>query len=136
MISSRLFLTFAVVFAVCQTSTSFRVGTFVPRVSSENTVLPESSMVFTAKGSVSRYASVAPEELKEPAEMKGGGMTLVQRVKKYFSFKSDGMTSRQRLASIGVDVFLSYGFVQNVSITISTSLAWCLFSTRVSAIRL
>jgi hypothetical protein len=93
-------------------------------------------MVFTAKGSVSRYASVAPEELKEPAEMKGGGMTLVQRVKKYFSFKSDGMTSRQRLASIGVDVFLSYGFVQNVSITISTSLAWCLFSTRVSAIRL
>jgi hypothetical protein len=134
MISSRFFLIFAAVLGVCQSSTSFRVGTRLapPRISSENTVVPkQSSKAFTVKqGSVSRYASVPSEE---PAEIEGGGKTLVQRIGKYFSFKSDGMTTGQRLAKIGVDVFLSYGFVQNLSMTISTSLAWYIFSSRVSA---
>jgi hypothetical protein len=90
-------------------------------------VRPELSKKFSVDGTM-RYATLAspPDEV----DYIDGGAPLRRRIKKYFSFKKDGMTSRQRLAKMGLDIFLSYGFVQNVSMTISTSLAWYLFSSR------
>lgn len=42
----------------------------------------------------------------------------------------DGLTFRQRLAKAGLSVVLSYGWVSNVSYSITVSLAWYLFSKR------
>jgi hypothetical protein len=139
MISSRFLLIAAVVCSPCQSTTGFRTGgSFASRTrtSSEQTEWPESSKKLSVDGSV-RYASLVlpPDEVDSVDETavkkRGGGVTMGQRIKKYFSYKNEGMTSRQRLAKMGLDVFLSYGFVQNVSMTISTSLAWYLFSSRV-----
>jgi hypothetical protein len=128
MISSRLLLILTAVCSLCHLTTGFRTTSLAARTSSEQTVRPELSKKFSVDGTM-RYATLAspPDEV----DYIDGGAPLRRRIKKYFSFKKDGMTSRQRLAKMGLDIFLSYGFVQNVSMTISTSLAWYLFSSRV-----
>ena len=40
----------------------------------------------------------------------------------------DGLTFKQKLAKLGLSVVLSYGFVSNVSYSITVSIAWFLFS--------
>lgn len=51
--------------------------------------------------------------------------------KKLFPPKpDDGLTFRQRLTKMGLSVVLSYGFVSNVSYSISVSLAWYIFNKR------
>ncbi len=42
----------------------------------------------------------------------------------------DGLTFRQRMAKAGLSVALSYGWVSNVSYSITVSLAWYIFSKR------
>jgi hypothetical protein len=42
----------------------------------------------------------------------------------------DGLTFRQRLAKAGTSIVLSYGWVSNVSYSITVSLAWYIFSKR------
>mmetsp|Transcript_112919 Transcript_112919/g.315473 ORF Transcript_112919/g.315473 Transcript_112919/m.315473 type:complete len:253 (+) Transcript_112919:106-864(+) len=42
----------------------------------------------------------------------------------------DGLTFRQRLAKAGMSVVLSYGWVSNVSYSVTVSLAWYIFSKR------
>ena len=44
----------------------------------------------------------------------------------------DGMSTRERLAKMGLSALLSYGFVSNMSYAVSVSLAWYGFSKRVS----
>lgn len=44
--------------------------------------------------------------------------------------EDDGLTFRQRLAKAGLSVVLSYGWVSNVSYSITVSLAWYIFSKR------
>ena len=41
---------------------------------------------------------------------------------------ADGLTTRQRLAKMGLSVLLSYGWVSNMSYSITISLAWFIFS--------
>ena len=89
------------------------------------------------QSSTQRSATVAfPDEadfVKVDVELEESkGPSLVRRIKKYFSFKNDGMTSRQRIAKMGLDAILSYGFIQNVSYTFTISLAWYLSSMQVS----
>lgn len=44
--------------------------------------------------------------------------------------QEDGLTFRQRLAKAGLSVALSYGWVSNVSYSVTVSLAWYIFSKR------
>jgi hypothetical protein len=57
-------------------------------------------------------------------------MSRVQRWrKKLFPPKpDDGLSFRQRLAKMGLSVVLSYGWVSNVSYSVTVSLAWYIFS--------
>jgi hypothetical protein len=145
MISFRFFLLIlALVCSLCQSSTAFRTGSHAARTSPPQKSWPRqkpsqsSGKPFPPEGS-QRFATLAspPDEVgyKDGSEaIEGDRIPLRQRIKKYFAFKDDGMTSKQRLAKMGLDVILSYGFVQNVSYTITISLAWFLFSSQVSLI--
>jgi len=44
--------------------------------------------------------------------------------------EDDGLTFRQKLAKAGLSVALSYGWVSNVSYSVTVSLAWYIFSKR------
>ena len=55
----------------------------------------------------------------------------LQKLKKYFSPPDDGLTFRQRLAKMGLAAVLSYGWVSNMSYSVSVSLAWYVSSKRV-----
>lgn len=44
--------------------------------------------------------------------------------------EDDGLTFRQKLAKLGLSVALSYGWVSNVSYSVTVSLAWYIFSKR------
>jgi hypothetical protein len=44
--------------------------------------------------------------------------------------QGDGLTFRQKLAKLGLSVALSYGWVSNVSYSVTVSLAWYIFSKR------
>ena len=52
----------------------------------------------------------------------------MQRFKSYFASPSDGLTFRQRLAKLGLNAVLSYGWVSNMSYSVTVSLAWYIFS--------
>lgn len=44
--------------------------------------------------------------------------------------QDDGLTFKQKLAKLGMSVALSYGWVSNVSYSVTVSLAWYIFSKR------
>ena len=44
----------------------------------------------------------------------------------------DGLTTKERLAKMGLSVLLSYGWVSNMSYSVTLSLAWYGFSKKVS----
>ena len=44
--------------------------------------------------------------------------------------EEEGLTTRQRLSKMGLSVLLSYGFVSNVSTSITACISWFLFSKR------
>lgn len=50
--------------------------------------------------------------------------------KKYFAKQDDGLTFKQRMAKAGLSVALSYGWVSNVSYSVTVSLAWYIFNKR------
>jgi hypothetical protein len=147
MTSSHFFvLILALVCSLCHSSTAFRAGshagrTAPPQKSWRGQNKPSESapgQSFSPEGS-KRFATLAfpPDDVdyKDGNEViEGDSPSLMRRVKKYFTFKDDGMTSKQRMAKMGLDAILSYGFVQNVSYTITVSLAWFLFSSQVSLI--
>jgi hypothetical protein len=132
MISTRFLLTLAAAFSLCRATTGFRIASQSKKAWSGQKL----GETFD-KSSSKQFASLAfpPDEAdyKDGTEVvEGGGMSLMKRIKKYFAFKDDGMTGRQRLAKMGLNAILSYGFVQNVSYTVTISLAWYLFSAQVS----
>lgn len=63
-------------------------------------------------------------------EFSDENVSRVQRWrKKLFPKKpDDGLSFRQRLTKMGLSVVLSYGWVSNVSYSVSVSLAWYIFS--------
>jgi hypothetical protein len=59
-------------------------------------------------------------------------VTLWKKIKNYMRGKNnDGLTTKQRLAKMGLNAVLSYGWVSNMSYCVSVSLAWYIFSKRV-----
>ena len=54
-----------------------------------------------------------------------------RRLRNYFKGPDDGLTFKQRLAKMGLAVALSYGWVSNMSYSVSVSVAWYIFSKRV-----
>jgi len=57
--------------------------------------------------------------------------SLGQRFRNYFRGPQDGLTTKQRLAKMGLAVALSYGWVSNMSYTVTVSIAWYIFSRQV-----
>jgi len=74
---------------------------------------------------------VAPEEIATLEESSSRLQKLRQQL---FPPKqkegNDGMTFRQKLAKLGLSVALSYGWVSNLSYSVTVSLAWYIFSKR------
>ena len=81
----------------------------------------ESSSSSSSNGNDSNVDSTSEKEL-----------TRLQRWKRLlFPPKpKDGLSFRQRLAKMGLSVVLSYGWVSNVSYSITVSLAWYIFNKR------
>lgn len=78
--------------------------------------------------------SSSPDETEESSveKQEENKLSILQNMKKSFSKKEkDDLTFRQRLAKMGLAAVLSYGMVSNVSYSISVSLAWYIFSSRV-----
>ena len=57
-------------------------------------------------------------------------------LKQYVAPPDDGSNFRERLAKLGLAAALSYGWVSNMSYSVSVSLAWYIFSKRVSCCNL
>jgi hypothetical protein len=53
--------------------------------------------------------------------------SLSQRIRSYFA-PDDGLTFRQRLGKVGLSCALAYGWVSNMSYSVTVSLAWYIFS--------
>jgi hypothetical protein len=53
------------------------------------------------------------------------------RVRRYFARPSDGLTFKQRLTKMGLAAALSYGWVSNMSYSVTVSLAWYISCKRV-----
>jgi hypothetical protein len=62
--------------------------------------------------------------------------TALGKIKKVLGFGSDkntdGLTTRERLAKMGLSALLSYGWVSNMSYAVMLSLSWYGFSKKVS----
>ena len=72
---------------------------------------------------------VSSEPLKEES-----ARSRIEKIKSWLSGgnNDDGLTGKQRLAKMGLAALLSYGWVSNMSYSISISLAWFIFSRQVS----
>ena len=59
--------------------------------------------------------------------------TTLSKVKKFLGFQKekDGLTTRQRLAKMGLSALLSYGWVSNMSYAVTLSLSWYTHSKKV-----
>eukprot|EP00587_Corethron_hystrix_P007946 CAMPEP_0113314864 /NCGR_PEP_ID=MMETSP0010_2-20120614/10752_1 /TAXON_ID=216773 ORGANISM="Corethron hystrix, Strain 308" /NCGR_SAMPLE_ID=MMETSP0010_2 /ASSEMBLY_ACC=CAM_ASM_000155 /LENGTH=322 /DNA_ID=CAMNT_0000171231 /DNA_START=156 /DNA_END=1127 /DNA_ORIENTATION=- /assembly_acc=CAM_ASM_000155 len=55
---------------------------------------------------------------------------IMSRLKRIFKKKDDGEDFKTKLKNMGLNVFLSYGWVSNMGYSISVSLAWFIFSKR------
>jgi hypothetical protein len=145
MTSSRALLLLAIVCTSSVLTEAFQLGS--PRM--VRTVLRKPA-VSPYTFSVSRrlrpqvvYASV-PADLPEENEMEiseveeeedafaiASKLTLFQRIKQGFGPQKDGLSFKQRMGKMGMSVFLSYGWVSNMSYSVTVSLAWYIFSKRV-----
>lgn len=65
-----------------------------------------------------------------PAEALPNGIFL--KIRRYFRGPNDGLSFRQRMTKMGLAVALSYGWISNMSYSVSVSLAWYIFSKQVS----
>jgi len=68
------------------------------------------------------------EESSDPQEEERTSPISRLRKRLFPPKEDDGLTFKQKLAKAGLSVVLSYGWVSNVSYSISVSLAWFIFS--------
>ena len=79
----------------------------------------------------SSSSSSTNEALEQYVEQPIKGSRFQKLKKRLFPPKEDdGLTTRQRLSKMGLSVLLSYGFVSNISTSITAALSWFLFSKR------
>mmetsp|Transcript_33004 Transcript_33004/g.72787 ORF Transcript_33004/g.72787 Transcript_33004/m.72787 type:complete len:303 (-) Transcript_33004:1866-2774(-) len=83
----------------------------------------ESAAVEESSSAADNSTDISEEETK-----KG----LVARIKSAFkgNEEDDGLTFKQKLAKMGLSALLSYGFVSNMSYSVTVSLAWFGFSKK------
>ena len=62
--------------------------------------------------------------------------SVLSKIKNILGFgdnkNTDGLTTRERLAKMGLSALLSYGWVSNMSYAVTLSLSWYGFSKKVS----
>lgn len=82
--------------------------------------------------SVMKMSEDVAENSDETSNGDGG---ILSKVKGALGLKpsSDGLTTKERLAKMGLSCLLSYGFVSNMSYCVSISLAWFGFTKKVSS---
>ena len=65
-------------------------------------------------------------------DLNDGSTSFLKQIRNRLKRKpSDALTTRQRLAKMGLSALLSYGFVSNMSLCVTVSLAWFSFSKKV-----
>lgn len=74
----------------------------------------------------------ADQSSDDSLELTDEEKTIISRIKIMFKGNKDDekLTTRQRLAKMGMSALLSYGFVSNMSYSVSVSLAWYGFSKK------
>ena len=76
------------------------------------------------------------EEERAVTTQEEGSSTLGRKIKKFLGLDNqkvgDGLTTRERLAKMGLSALLSYGWVSNMSYAVTLSLSWYGFSKKVS----
>lgn len=80
-------------------------------------------------------AEVSKEEAAAPAAAttttEGDGKTsILGKLKAMFKREEDGLTTKERLAKMGLSALLSYGFVSNMSYAVMLSLSWYGFAKK------
>ena len=145
MISSRTLLLLATVCTSSVLTGAFQMGSPPMRtVLGKPAVAPKAFSVNRRLQPQVVYASV-PADLPEENEMESAEveeeeedafaiaskLTMFQRIKQGFGPQNDGLSFRQRIGKMGMSVFLSYGWVSNMSYSVTVSLAWYIFSKRV-----
>jgi hypothetical protein len=78
--------------------------------------------------SISRVLSASPtdEDSTDPAK---DSKSAIDQVKGWFGLNTvDGLSTKERLAKMGMSALLSYGWVSNMSYAVSISLAWFTFT--------
>lgn len=97
----------------------------------------------SSRNSICLYESSSDEELSNAEEeevveietskpQEEQNLSTIARFRKrlFPPKEDDGLTFKQKLAKMGLSVALSYGWVSNVSYSITVSLAWFIFSKR------
>ena len=86
-------------------------------------ILSAAAATTTKSDDVSTTDSVAEEKT-----------SIIGKLKSIFKKEKndDGLTTKERLAKMGLSVLLSYGWVSNMSYSVTLSLAWYGFSKKVS----
>jgi CDGSH-type Zn-finger protein len=74
--------------------------------------------------------------VESPSAANEEKVSVLGKFKKFLGFGSDknadGLTTRERLAKMGLSALLSYGWVSNMSYAVTLSLSWYGFSKKVS----
>ena len=130
-LSKSLIVLVASIVSISAFTPSSPLQTFRPVVTVTNTHTQPCSINLTPKPiqmtSLQLSSSSSDEDNKEGVLSK-----LNAWRKKTFAKKSpDDLTFKQKLAKAGLSVLLSYGFVSNMSYTVTVSLAWYVFTKTV-----
>ena len=98
-----------------------------PLFASEGTTGDEGGAAADADGE-DEAGPVEVEVVGDDGEAKTGFLARIKASMK--SQEDDGLTFKQRLAKMGLSALLSYGFVSNMSYSVTVSLAWFGFSKK------
>lgn len=78
--------------------------------------------------SISRFLSASPSD-EDSTDLDKDCKSAIAKVKGWIGLiKNDELTTKERLAKMGISALLSYGWVSNMSYAISISLAWFTFN--------
>jgi len=81
-----------------------------------------------AKSTVAEYAAEDATSVEDSTGDKNASM--LGKLKGMFRKKEDGLTTKEKLAKMGLSALLSYGWVSNMSYAAALSLAWYGFSKK------
>jgi hypothetical protein len=91
-----------------------------------------SNRLYSSQTSIMYLKATSDDADETPSESgKDGDTSFRERIRKlWIKDNDDGLTTRQKLAKMGLAAVLSYGWVSNVSYAICVSIAWYGFSKK------